>query len=100
MRLLDIDTPEIDSPRCDVEEDLGHLAAERLSRLIADRLVVIDRSGTHDRWGRPLVRLIVGDEDIGDILVREGLAVRWEPGREAWEARARHWCGDDWRAEE
>ncbi|QPC45412.1 thermonuclease family protein [Kaustia mangrovi] len=99
MRLLDIDTPESNSPRCAVEEDLGHLAAERLSRLIADRLVVIDRSGTHDRWGRPLVHLIVGDEDVGKILMREGLAVRWEPGREAWEARARHWCGDDWRPE-
>lgn len=92
LRLLDIDAPEINPPRCVAELELGLLARARLAALIAGRQVEIRRHG-RDRYRRPLVRLTVGGEDVGAILLEDGLALTWMPGRAAYEARRAHWCG-------
>ncbi|HIF78570.1 MAG TPA: thermonuclease family protein, partial [Sulfitobacter sp.] len=31
--------------------------------------------------------------DAGQMLMEEGLALEWKPGRQAWLERRRHWCG-------
>ena len=46
----------------------------------------IERHGT-------LAYVITGDgREAGEVLIAEGLAVEWKPGRAAWSARALHWC--------
>jgi endonuclease YncB( thermonuclease family) len=94
MRILDIDTPEISEPRCDAEAQRGIEARNRLRALIdRARTVEIDDSGQRDKYGRPLIHLILDGSDAGDIMVSEGFAVVWEPGPQAWRERRRHWCG-------
>lgn len=92
MRLLDIDTPEIFHPRCARESDIGAAAKVRLSQLLAAGPLDVADSGRRDDYGRSLVRIRVAGQDVGQVLLREGLAVIWRPGPDAWEARRRHWC--------
>jgi|GEM_PF-795576 len=97
IRLLDIDAPETSKPRCERELALALRAKERLVQLIRDHDVSIERKGT-DRYRRSLARLRVNGRDVGQILLAEGHAVRWRPGRKAWEERAQHWCGGGYGA--
>ncbi|WEX85799.1 thermonuclease family protein [Sinorhizobium garamanticum] len=93
IRLLDIDAPETKEPRCEAEMVRGLEAKERLRSLLRSaRAIDLDRSGGRDRYGRTLGRLMVDGRDVGAVLVAEGLAVQWQRGHDAWEARARHWC--------
>ena len=94
MRLLDIDTPEISRPRCAAEKTRGYQARDRLRTLVAnaERIEVAD-SGQRDRYERPLIHLVIDGQDTGSLLVSEGHAVPWRPGRQAWEERRQHWCG-------
>lgn len=92
IRLLDIDAPETSRPRCERERVLGLAAKARMIELLRAGPVTIDRHGT-DRYRRALARLRVNGRDIGTIMMREGHAVRWKPGRKAWEEREQHWCG-------
>lgn len=80
IRLLDIDAPEMDG-KCAAERALAIRSRDRLVQLLRTREVPIVREGT-DRYGRTLARL----GDIGDQLVREGLARRW--------GDRRGWCGN------
>lgn len=93
IRLLDIDTPEITRPRCPEELARGQAARKRLEALIerAGRAELVG-NGTRDPNGRPLARLILDGRDVGEVLVADGLAVPWRPGREAWVRRGQHWC--------
>jgi micrococcal nuclease len=93
VRLLDIDAPETSKPRCEAELARGLEAKSRLRQLVRGAsLVTVDRTGEIDRYGRTLGRLKVDGRDVGDILMREGMAVRWTAGRQSWEQRAQHWC--------
>ncbi|WP_395678736.1 thermonuclease family protein [Inquilinus sp.] len=94
MRLLDIDTPEIFHPRCPRENAVGAAAKVRLSELLAAGPIAVADSGQLDDYGRSLVRIQVAEQDVGQVLLREGLAVIWRPGSAAWTARRRHWCPD------
>lgn len=72
IRIADIDTPELDS--ADPAERRRAIAArDRLVQLLNAGEVVIERTG-HDRYGRTLARI----GTIGDQLVGEGLARRWQ----------------------
>lgn len=71
IRLLDIDAPEMNA-RCERERRMAVAARDRLVALLDGRDVVIRRRGV-DRYGRTLARL----GDVGEVLVREGLARRW-----------------------
>jgi micrococcal nuclease len=85
IRLADINTPEIASPGCVSEERLGQKARIRLQALLNQgrfSLQSIDRD--RDPYGRDL-RIITRDgESLGDILVAEGLAERWQGYRRNW----------------
>jgi len=96
IRLLDIDAPETYRPRCERELRLGLDAKARLIELVRGHQVEIERKST-DRYGRALARLKVDSQDLGQVLLREGHAIVWRPGREAWAERARHWCGSEVR---
>ncbi|WP_447760950.1 thermonuclease family protein [Sphingopyxis panaciterrae] len=84
-RIADIDTPETHPPRCAEEAALGGAATERLQDLLNDgafSLGDIDRDT--DIHGRKLRIVTRGGESLGDQLVAEGLARRWEGHRRPW----------------
>jgi micrococcal nuclease len=88
IRLADIDAPEISSPRCASEAAAGHRAKERLLELInAGPIQLVHRGGPDtDKYGRKLRVVERNGRSLGDILVAEGLALRWNGAR-------RSWCG-------
>jgi endonuclease YncB( thermonuclease family) len=87
IRLEDIDAPEVFSPRCASEARLGQRAAERLLDLMnAGPFQLVGGARDEDRYGRKL-RVIQRDgRSLGDTLIAEGLARRWDGAR-------RPWCG-------
>jgi micrococcal nuclease len=88
IRLEEIDAPETYEPRCPSELALGERATNRLIELINAGAFEVVYRGDHDqdRYGRKL-RVIERDgRSLGDVLVAEGLARRWDGAR-------RSWCG-------
>ncbi|MEH6788974.1 thermonuclease family protein [Parasphingorhabdus sp.] len=85
IRIADINTPEISSPGCASEAALGEKAKFRLQALLNQgrfSLRSIDRD--QDRYGRDLRIITRGGESLGEILVTEGLAERWQGHRRNW----------------
>ncbi|WP_435232298.1 thermonuclease family protein [Methylobacterium sp. sgz302542] len=91
IRLVEPDAPEITKPRCNTELDKGLLASGRLRQLLKGP-VSIERSGRTDRYGRTLASLVGLQGNLALILIREGLAIPYKPGHEAYRRRAAHWC--------
>ncbi len=86
-RLMGYDTPEVYSPKCDVELALGTRATRALERRIdASREIHVAFRGT-DRYGRRLARLSLDGTDVADPLIAAGLARPYEGGRRD------GWCG-------
>lgn len=87
IRILNIDTPEIRHAQCDAELRLGRVAKRRLEELLAGGEPVLTR-GDHgrviDKYGRTLAAIVVNGDDVGGILVREGIARRWTGKRQPW----------------
>lgn len=81
------DAPEISRAQCAKERLLGEQAKHRLQELLDQRGTRVEDSGKRDRYGRPLVvvRLSNGTT-AGELLMREGYAVRWQRGYRA------NWC--------
>jgi micrococcal nuclease len=103
-RLVGFNTPETFEPRCDRELALGRQATARLKELVktADRVELRlvacacqpGTQGTNDcNFGRSCGVLTVDGRDVGDILIREGLAARFQCGRTSCPPTPRPWCG-------
>lgn len=88
VRMVDYDTPEISEPRCASEYALGQKAKFRLLEILNSGTVDVRTSGERDtdRYGRKLRLVLVDGRSVGDILISEGLAWRWE-------GRRHDWCG-------
>lgn len=86
IRIEDIDAPETHEPRCASELALGQRATRRLLDLInAGPFEIVYTGGRNlDRYGRELRRLVRGGKSLGEILVEEGLARRWDGARHPW----------------
>jgi endonuclease YncB( thermonuclease family) len=82
VRIFNIDAPEIDGA-CAEESELAQRAKTRLSEILDASRVEIFRQGA-DRYGRTLAAVRVDGADVGDQLVREGLARTWAGRREPW----------------
>ncbi|MCR9061571.1 MAG: thermonuclease family protein [Rhodobacteraceae bacterium] len=81
------DTPEIFSPKCPEELQLGRVAKARLQELVSQKGVTVTDSGVRDRYDRRLVWINLPDgRKAGSVLVEEGLARPWFPGYRA------DWC--------
>lgn len=96
IRLQGPDTPESWKPRCDAELAVALEAKAKLRELLGDNEIVVERHGV-DRYSRTLALLHIesgpnAGQEVGELLIASGLAVRWQPGRAAWLQRARHWC--------
>lgn len=88
IRLEDIDAPETYQYKCESELALGKRATNRLLELInSGPFVLVNYGGRdEDRYGRKLRTIERDGRSLGDILVAEGLARRWDGAR-------RSWCG-------
>ncbi|AZN73778.1 thermonuclease family protein [Georhizobium profundi] len=85
IRIADIDTPEIFSPQCAAERERGERAARRLQQLVNAGPIELRRGlRDEDRYGRKLRTLHRGGRSLGDILVAEGLARKWDGARRGW----------------
>ena len=85
IRLADINTPEVSSPKCANEKRLGERATVRLQALLnAGPFEVRASQRDEDRYGRKLRTLHRGGRSLGDVLVAEGLAHPWNGRRESW----------------
>lgn len=86
IRIADIDTPEVFSPGCPAEYELGVRATHRLRDLLNEgpfELQSLPDRDT-DKFGRQLRVIIRDGRSIGDRLVSEGLARTWTGRREPW----------------
>ncbi|NTE89352.1 thermonuclease family protein [Agrobacterium rubi] len=85
FRIADIDTPELSPPRCERERERGLAAKQRLLEILSSGPLSFKTSvRDEDRFGRKL-RIVYRDRrSVGDILVAEGLARKWEGSRRSW----------------
>jgi micrococcal nuclease len=94
IRFIDIDAPETYRPHCDHERAVGLQAKARVAERLRGATVYVERSGRKDRYGRTLANLMTADGDVGAVLMKEGLAVPYRPGKVAKAGRIAHWCGE------
>ncbi len=87
FRIEGIDTPEIHG-KCLFEEIVAEQAKVRLTKLLSRRAVHVMRTGK-DKYGRTLARVEVDHKDIGDVLMKEGLARKWT---KTWDGNEAPWC--------
>ena len=87
MRLLGFDTPEVYSPRCQKELAAGRQATAVLSQMLRSGPITAARFEGHDRYGRELVRLEVGGQDVARRMIASGYARPYSGGRHP------DWCG-------
>lgn len=88
VRLIDIDAPEIFSPKCEGELKLGQVARDRLLELLNASPVKLQAVGSRDRdvYGRKLRLVMIDGISAGALLVQEGLAAKWQ-------GHHHRWCG-------
>jgi micrococcal nuclease len=85
IRIADIDTPELSPPRCQRERERGLAAKQRLLDILnSGPLSFKTTAREKDRFGRKL-RIVYRDRrSVGDILIAEGLARKWQGSRRSW----------------
>lgn len=87
VRILNIDTAEMPPrSRCAAERDLALAAKARLSEVVGQgRSLQLVREGRdRDRHDRQLRRVRVDGQDVGELLIREGLAQPWRGRKATW----------------
>lgn len=85
VRILNIDAPETHQPKCPSERALGDRATSRLFELVNGKRILLVRQGRNkDRNGRLLRRVEANGRDVGERLIKEGLARRWDGKRRPW----------------
>lgn len=84
-RIADIDTPETHGPRCAAESALGARATQRLQALMNEGHFSLESMGRDvDRYDRRLRVVTRAGQSIGEQLVAEGLARKWDGSRHPW----------------
>lgn len=89
IRIANIDAPEISSAKCGKEFDLGQEAKRRLEELLMSGFVTLTRGdpvdGRHkDEHGYTLGTISIEGQDLGEVMIKEGLAHRRTGRREPW----------------
>lgn len=85
IRIADIDTPELSPPRCEAERIKGEAAKARLRALLnAGKFSLSAGLCDEDKYGRKLRTVTRAGRSLGDTLVNEGLARRWDGARHGW----------------
>lgn len=86
IRLAGIDAPETRDAKCASEAELGRRATRRLLELMNQGPFEVVRTGGHDHdiYGRDLRDITRDGRSLGDTLIAEGLARRWDGARRSW----------------
>jgi len=79
-RLTGFDTPETRRAGCEAEEALGLRATDRLRDLVSNAAQQGATTGRPDRYGRVLTELVLDGQDVGALLIAEGLALPYDGG--------------------
>lgn len=82
IRIANINAPEVRGD-CGAEIDMAARATAGLQSLVSGRALVLSRQG-RDIYGRTLALVGAGGSDVGEILVRTGLAEEWNGVRIDW----------------
>jgi micrococcal nuclease len=82
FRIANIDAPEIEG-KCTYERQLA-IKAREFTRAWLDKGHVTIRTEGLDRYGRVLARMERSGEDLGEALIRAGLARKWDGRRHPW----------------
>lgn len=87
IRISNLDAPELPpGAECWAEAGLAIAAADRLQEFVnIARSIEIERRG-RDQYGRTLARVSLNGHDVGEALIKLGLASGWTGRR--WD-----WCG-------
>lgn len=91
IRLFNVDAPELTRWQCARARDIAIRATARLAELLAAGNIDIRRVGV-DRYGRTLAVVSANGHDVGQTLIREGLALPWTRANASW--RYSVWCGE------
>jgi micrococcal nuclease len=86
-RIANIDAPEIRGD-CVREKVFAQAARLRLEGLLRGRTINVKALG-FDKWERELARVSVEDSDIGEALLKDGLARKWT---KKWDHKPEPWC--------
>ena len=79
IRLLELDTPEISKPKCEIEHELGLKARDYLNGLIAKASTIEFKTDyVEDYYGRILSYLIIDGEDVSTKIVNNKLGVFYD----------------------
>ncbi|MBB4171599.1 endonuclease YncB(thermonuclease family) [Rhizobium sp. BK538] len=102
-RLVGFNTPEVFSPQCEREQELGNRASARLKEIVSKSSLQLTkvacscRPGTEGteqcNFGRSCGILRADGRDVGQILISEGLAVPFVCGTSGCPPTPRPWCG-------
>ncbi|WP_133366628.1 thermonuclease family protein [Qipengyuania sediminis] len=85
IRVADINTPEVSSPQCAYEAQLGARATARFHQLLNEGPFTLEPTDrAQDKYGRALFVVTRDGESLGAVLVREGLAEEWQGYRREW----------------
>lgn len=85
IRIADIDTPELSPARCEAERIKGEAAKARLLALLNTGTFSLSAGlRDEDKYGRKLRTVTRSGRSLGDTLVHEKLARRWEGARHPW----------------
>ena len=85
IRVADIDAPELSPPRCADERQRGEAAKQRLMELLNGGSFSLSIGvRDEDRYGRKLRIVTREGRSLGDVLVDEGLARRWDGSLRPW----------------
>jgi endonuclease YncB( thermonuclease family) len=105
IRLVGYNAPETRNARCPEERQLGDRAKRRLRELVASsrldfvRIACACSPGTEGteacNYGRSCGTLRADGNDVGDILISEGLAVGFHCGATRCPPTPRPWCAPD-----
>ncbi len=91
LRLEGIDTPETRTAKCEHESHLGYEAKGYARALLEGKVANLYTFGRTDKYHRLLGRLVIGEENYGQIMIRAGYAVHWT--REwASTPKDKRWC--------
>lgn len=102
-RLIGFNTPEVFSPQCKREGELGAKASARMKEIVSTSKLSLTKvacscrpgaAGTDQcNYGRSCGILRADGRNVGDILIAEGLAVPFVCGASGCPPTPRTWCG-------
>jgi endonuclease YncB( thermonuclease family) len=87
IRIAGIDTPSLESPKCEKERQLGLQAKALLEKSLSKELPLLIKYSAWDKYGGWIIgKVYQKDVDVGEILIDKGLAVEFSADLK------KNWC--------